>query len=139
MEERDRLAREREQENASELQFGRDFEKEKCLMNAQALRIMQKINQEERPRDLNSDPKGIRIQKFMDYTMRFDRFRNPEFVDQAKSILENDTGYHSFEVAQLGNLFPDKADEAINIIPSLQKRNQETLQLILNEISEMQK
>ena len=34
---------ERDREDASELSFGRDFEKEKCLMNAEALIMMKEV------------------------------------------------------------------------------------------------
>ena len=34
---------ERDKEDASELSFGRDFEKEKCLMNSEALIMMKEV------------------------------------------------------------------------------------------------
>jgi len=51
---------ERDQEDAAELRFGRDFEKAGCVMNAEALIILKEIK-EHRQMELEEDPEEFMV------------------------------------------------------------------------------
>lgn len=62
-------------------------------------------------------PKSIFLKSY-EYVNRVKRFKNKEAVTQVRQDLER-YALHEFEIAQLGNLLPDSADEAKALIPSL--------------------
>lgn len=53
--------------------------------------------------------------------------------------LQKDPTLRQFEVAQLANLCPSDADEAKALIPSLGSRDDDALQLLLNELAALRR
>lgn len=67
----------------------------------------------------------------------FARFPNEETVTAVETLLHSaeNSDLHPFEVAQLGSLACDDAEEAKTLIPSLaEKKTDEKLQLILDDV-----
>mmetsp|Transcript_21990 Transcript_21990/g.70966 ORF Transcript_21990/g.70966 Transcript_21990/m.70966 type:complete len:95 (-) Transcript_21990:452-736(-) len=56
--------------------------------------------------------------KAYEYVNRVKQFKTKEVVAQIRADLEKQP-FHEFEVAQLGNLCPEDADEAKALVPSL--------------------
>lgn len=74
----------------------------------------------------------------MEYLTNFSRFRDQETVAAVLQLLKS-TGLHPFEVAQLGTLACDTADEAKTLIPSLtNKISDDDLERILKELSNLE-
>jgi len=72
--------------------------------------------------------KRERVQKFIEYTERFSRFKNPEYINEVRRLLKEETEHvgmedmeradlKPFEIGQLGNLCPKDTEEAVAIIP----------------------
>ena len=73
--------------------------------------------------------------KTLNYTQRFSRFKNRETIASVRSLLVQKK-LHRFELAQIGNLIPESAEEAKGLIPSLEDRYcDEDLAQILEDIA----
>ncbi|QLG71729.1 hypothetical protein HG535_0C00780 [Zygotorulaspora mrakii] len=78
------------------------------------------------------------LKNTMEYLTNFSRFRDQETVSAVIQLLKS-VGLHPFEVAQLGSLACDTADEAKTLIPSLNNKiSDEELERILKELSNLE-
>ena len=78
------------------------------------------------------------LKNTMEYLTNFSRFRDQETVSAVIQLLKS-TGLHPFEVAQLGSLACDTADEAKTLIPSLNNKvSDDDLERILKELSNLE-
>jgi DNA-directed RNA polymerase II subunit RPB4 len=57
------------------------------------------------------------MKKTQDYLTSFARFNSKEAIHAVERVLRNDPDLHKFEVAQLGSLCPEEAEEAKTLIP----------------------
>ena len=102
-------------EDADKLKLGPDFNNANTLLNAEVALILEhKLNASQAN---GVQPKSIFLKSY-EYVNRVKRFKNKEGVTQVRQDLERHA-LQEFEVAQLGNLLPDSADEAKALIPSL--------------------
>lgn len=88
---------------------------------------------DEDDQDLSSSNEVLR--KTQEYLSVFARFRNEQTVSAVENLLKSpeNQDLHPFEVAQLGSLACDEAEEAKTLIPSLaDKRSDEDLQVLLD-------
>ncbi|TDH70631.1 uncharacterized protein CCR75_005098 [Bremia lactucae] len=134
-------------EDAAELNLGDDFRNETCLSNAEVAVILEKQKS-----DYETQEKQLTnvFQKTYSYAQRFSGTKDPvanqasvtelrEYVANSSSIVhkvalmslvfqrEEDSGMveyrlEEFEIACLSNLNPEEVEEAVALIPSLQKR-----------------
>lgn len=78
------------------------------------------------------------LKNTMEYLTNFSRFRDQETVSAVIQLLKS-TGLHPFEIAQLGSLACDTADEAKTLIPSLNNKiSDDDLERILKELSNLE-
>ena len=78
------------------------------------------------------------LKNTMEYLTNFSRFRDQETVSAVIQLLRS-TDLHPFEIAQLGSLACDTADEAKTLIPSLNaKISDDELERILKELSNLE-
>ncbi|QLL33768.1 hypothetical protein HG536_0F00930 [Torulaspora globosa] len=78
------------------------------------------------------------LKNTMEYLTNFSRFRDQETVSAVIQLLKS-AGLHPFEVAQLGTLACDTADEAKTLIPSLNNKiSDDDLERILKELSNLE-
>ena len=78
------------------------------------------------------------LKNTMQYLTSFSRFRDQETVGAVIQLLKS-TGLHPFEVAQLGSLACDTADEAKTLIPSLNNKiSDDELERMLKELSNLE-
>jgi DNA-directed RNA polymerase II subunit RPB4 len=57
------------------------------------------------------------MKKTQEYLTSFARFNSTEAIHAVERVLRNDPDLHKFEVAQLGSLCPEEAEEAKTLIP----------------------
>jgi len=104
-----------EEEDASSLKFGEDFEDAHCLLNAEVALILEHKLKEMQP--------GVQMksnfQKAYEYVNRVKQFSDRETVQRVRQDLEKQPGLREYEIAQLGNLCPEDGDEARTLVPSL--------------------
>ncbi|KAK9452416.1 HRDC-like protein [Limtongia smithiae] len=84
--------------------------------------------------DLSSDPI---VRKTQEYLTVFALFRDEETVSAVERILKSpeNADLHPFEIAQLGSLSCEDAEEAKTLIPSLaKKRTDQQLQDLLDDL-----
>lgn len=78
------------------------------------------------------------LKNTMEYLTNFSRFRDQETVSAVIQLLKS-TNLHPFEIAQLGTLACDTADESKTLIPSLtNKISDDDLERILKEMSNLE-
>lgn len=78
------------------------------------------------------------LKNTMEYLTNFSRFRDQETVSAVIQLLKS-TNLHPFEIAQLGSLACDTADEAKTLIPSLNNKiSDDELERILKELSNLE-
>lgn len=78
------------------------------------------------------------MRKTQEHLSIFARFRDEQTVTAVEGLLKSpeNQDLHPFEVAQLGSLTCEEAEEAKTLIPSLaNKKTDEELQLILDQVS----
>ncbi|KAI5061225.1 hypothetical protein GOP47_0023730 [Adiantum capillus-veneris] len=111
-----------EEEDASELKLGADFEKAKCLMNSEVAVILErKYEQLQQLPDPANQVSQV-FEKSLQYVKRFSRYQNPNAVKQVREVLSRNQ-LAEFEVCVIGNLCPDTLEEAKALVPSLAKRS----------------
>ncbi|GAA5851999.1 hypothetical protein JCM3766R1_006950 [Sporobolomyces carnicolor] len=123
-----------EDEDASQLKFGREFEQrsvqEKTLTISEVKVILDTIDPEKQP-------DNSVFKKTQDYVDVFARFPTPEVSDAVRSSLPEEQ-LKFYEIAQLINLCPADAEEAKALIPSI-KLDDDVLQGYLNDLAMIRK
>ncbi|CAN6605019.1 DNA-directed RNA polymerase II subunit Rpb4p [Trichomonascus vanleenenianus] len=77
------------------------------------------------------------LRKTQEYLAVFSRFKNEHTVQAVDSLLRSDDmrDLHPFEIAQLGSLTCDEAEEAKTLVPSLEnKKTDQELQVLLDQL-----
>ncbi|CCK69372.1 DNA-directed RNA polymerase II subunit RPB4 KNAG_0C02610 [Huiozyma naganishii CBS 8797] len=79
------------------------------------------------------------LKNTMEYLTNFSRFKDQQTVSAVIQLMKTvDADLHPFEIAQLGSLACDTADEAKTLIPSLNgKISDDVLERILKELSSL--
>mmetsp|Transcript_58013 Transcript_58013/g.95794 ORF Transcript_58013/g.95794 Transcript_58013/m.95794 type:complete len:134 (+) Transcript_58013:1-402(+) len=104
------------------MQLGPDFQNAVCLMNAEVALILE--NKLASAQDLGQQPKSEFV-KTLEYVNRVKQYKDKETTQYVRRILRRDQSgdetlnLEEFELAQLGNLSPEDADEAKVLVPSL--------------------
>lgn len=124
-------------EDASELRFGPEFEPSKAqpLFLSEAAHLLSVKLQGQQTGTHQPDVNPV-LKKSVDYAKKFDSIRGTEQAVDVRTQLESvKPPLHPFEVAQLASLVPKDAEEAKAIIPSLAANYEnETLNEILKNI-----
>mmetsp|Transcript_24885 Transcript_24885/g.54364 ORF Transcript_24885/g.54364 Transcript_24885/m.54364 type:complete len:145 (+) Transcript_24885:251-685(+) len=106
-----------EEEDASLCKFGPDFQDADCLFNADVAIILENKIQVSQQKGIQ--PKSAFLKAY-EYVNRVKQFTDKESSIRARQELEKYPKLNSFEGVQLGNLFPEDAEEARALVPSLQ-------------------
>lgn len=124
------------EEDASKLQFGDDFANCPCLMTAETLILLQ-FQKHAFPTDSSSSQEksfSSLFHRTLRYATDCSRYSNQETIREVRSGM-SDSGLVEYEMAQIGNLGPETAEEAKCLIPSLCRISDAQLQSILDVIS----
>eukprot|EP00743_Colponemidia_sp_Colp-15_P007204 GILK01007779.1.p1 GENE.GILK01007779.1~~GILK01007779.1.p1 ORF type:complete len:131 (-),score=31.88 GILK01007779.1:104-496(-) len=124
-----------EEEDAAELKLGPDFTNAKCLMNSEIAIVLEHRQANPGVEDIENPV----FDKTLAYVNRFNRYRNKEAVKQVRELLQK-KNLEDFEIAALGNLNPEDAEEAKSLIPSLSRRvEDDSLNAILDDLRNFRK
>ncbi|KAG9300274.1 hypothetical protein G9A89_011347 [Geosiphon pyriformis] len=116
-----------EEEDASKLAFGEDFDSAEFLFISEAALLLD--------RTPPSQAQTSAFQKTQTYVSTFSKFHNQEAVTELRKTLLK-YGIHKYELAQLANLCPEEVDEVKSLIPSLARKNEdEDIRQMLDEIA----
>ncbi|KAA1469015.1 hypothetical protein DENSPDRAFT_834534 [Dentipellis sp. KUC8613] len=120
-----------EEEDASALKLGPEFNNAGCLLISEVKYLL-----ENRDKDA---PDTAVYNKTLDYVKNFAKFNTTDSASAVRETLRREPALTQFETAQIANLCPADAEEAKSIIPSLVKIDDDRLQTLLDEIQTMRK
>ncbi|KAI0319396.1 HRDC-like protein [Amylostereum chailletii] len=120
-----------EEEDASALKLGPEFNNAGCLLISEV-----KLLLENRDKD---PPDTAVYNKTLEYVKNFTKFNTTDSAAAVRETLRREPELTLFETAQIANLCPVDAEEAKSIIPSLVKIEDDALQPLLDEIQTMRK
>ncbi|KAL3862012.1 hypothetical protein ACJMK2_008017 [Sinanodonta woodiana] len=124
---------EQQEEDASELQFPKEFENAETLLVSEVQMLLEHRKQQNESAEEEQELSEV-FMKTLQYTQRFSKFKNRETIAAVRTLLMQKK-LHKFELAALANLCPDNLDEAKSLIPSLEGRfEDEELTQILEDI-----
>jgi len=148
-------------EDASKLSLGPDLQGKPCLFNSE----IQVLLETHRSVNAGSSQQSTEVlEKTLAYVTRFSKFKNKDSVRQVRRALEDladssvpsanvamhnplhaellargvispNGGLNEFEIAALCSLCPEVADEAIALIPTLDRIEEEDLAKILTDLA----
>eukprot|EP00118_Oscarella_pearsei_P025986 m.309166 g.309166 ORF g.309166 m.309166 type:complete len:148 (+) comp45663_c0_seq1:21-464(+) len=127
-----------EEEDASELRFGKEFENAAPLINSEVFILLEHRKTQKESEDDEEELSDV-FMKTLNYTQRFSRYKNSETIGAVRRLLGKERGdgkkLHKFEQAALANLCPENGEEAKSLIPSLEGRFEEgELQELLDDL-----
>ncbi|KAL1286236.1 DNA-directed RNA polymerase II subunit [Trichinella pseudospiralis] len=121
-----------DEDDAAELKFTSDIKDCETLLISEVYLILQKRRQEMDEQEIFVQP-NENFMRCYEYVQAFARFRSQESVRDLRALLEH-KNFHRFEVAQLGSLCPESAEEAKSFIPSLHSKIDDSdLEFLLRE------
>ncbi|GAA5801500.1 hypothetical protein HPULCUR_006948 [Helicostylum pulchrum] len=109
-----------DQEDASILKLGPEFENAQCLYISE-VRIILEAQEDSKENGTINRPSTNVMSKTLDYVRAFSRFSNIESVREVRQVLLKEN-MAQFEVAQIANLCCEDAEEAKALIPSLENK-----------------
>ncbi|CAH1723841.1 DNA-directed RNA polymerase II subunit Rpb4-like [Aphis gossypii] len=120
-------------EDAALLQFPKEFENAETLLISEVNMLLKfRKNQNESAEEEQEFSEVFN--KTLTYTEQCSKFKNKETIVAVRNLLASKK-LHKFELASIGNLCPQLADEAKSLIPSLEDRfDDDELQQILDDI-----
>eukprot|EP01132_Coremiostelium_polycephalum_P000367 gene367-464_t len=120
-----------EEEDLSQLKFPKDLQNARYLLNSEVAFLLKEFETEgtEYPQTFH---------KTLAYAERFSRYKNKASIKQVRAALSKQN-LEEFEIASLANLCPEIADEAKSLITSLKRFDDDSLQAILDELSNLRK
>ncbi|KAK9895105.1 hypothetical protein P389DRAFT_197170 [Cystobasidium minutum MCA 4210] len=113
----------------AELKLG-EFTNDGCLVISEVRILLAK-------RERSADNSVYK--KTVEYVNSFARFQTEDACTAVRKTLQKDSSLRQFEVAQLANLCPGDVDEAKSLIPSLAARDDDALQVQLNELAALRR
>ncbi|KAK5584905.1 hypothetical protein RB653_006523 [Dictyostelium firmibasis] len=124
-----------EEEDLTTLKFPRDLKDAKFLLNSEVAILLEH-------RKGISESEGTEFpqtfHKTLAYAEKFSRYKNKTSIKQVRTALSKQN-LEEFEIASLANLCPEISDEAKSLIPSLKRMEDDELQAILDELSNLRK
>ncbi|EGG21635.1 DNA-directed RNA polymerase II subunit 4 [Cavenderia fasciculata] len=124
-----------EEEDLVTLQFPKDLQQAKFLLNSEVA-IFLECRKEFESENQTEFPQTFH--KTLAYAERFSRYKNKTSIKQVRAALSKQN-LHEFEIASLANLCPENSDEAKSLIVSLKRFDDDTIQAILDELSNLRK
>ncbi|KAJ7509765.1 HRDC-like protein [Mycena galericulata] len=120
-----------EEEDASALKLGTEFNNAGCLLISEVKYLL-----ENRDKDA---PDTKVYNKTLEYVKTFTKFSTTDSASAVRDTLRREPALTQFETAQIANLCPATADEAKSVIPSLVKIDDDRLEALLRDIQTMRK
>ena len=108
------------EEDAAELKFPPEFEEAEALLSSEVYLLLEHRRAQSEQSDELAEMSQVFL-KTLAYTQRLAHFKNRETIRALRQLLSSKP-LHKFELAQLGNLCPDTAEEAKGLLPSLHNK-----------------
>ena len=125
-----------EEENASMLMFPKEFEASETLLISEVRLLLEDKKQRSEEADEDTEFNEV-FNKTLSYCQTFSKYSTKENMQAVRQLLtmQPSQPLHKFELAQLGNLVPDSAEDARALIPSIQhKLTDEELEQLLDDL-----
>eukprot|EP00243_Klebsormidium_subtile_P004112 TRINITY_DN17893_c0_g1_i1.p1 TRINITY_DN17893_c0_g1~~TRINITY_DN17893_c0_g1_i1.p1 ORF type:complete len:149 (-),score=37.39 TRINITY_DN17893_c0_g1_i1:225-671(-) len=106
-----------EEEDAQQLKLGGEFQKSKCLLNAEVIGVLEGRQQLEENNNTEFTPTPV-FDKSLEYAKRFRKYNNLAAAAEARKELAY-RNLEQFEMCVIGNLCPVSAAEAKAVQASL--------------------
>ena len=124
---------EQPEEDASELQFPKEFDNAETLMISEVHMLLEHRKAQNENAEEEQELSEVFL-KTLAYAGRFAKFKNRETIASVRNLLAQKK-LHKYELAALASLCPDNPEEAKTLIPSLEGRYEdEELRAILDDI-----
>ncbi|KAJ3491868.1 hypothetical protein NLI96_g401 [Meripilus lineatus] len=120
-----------EDEDASALKLGAEFNNAGCLLISEVKYLLENRDKEA--------PDTAVYNKTLEYVKTFAKFNTTDSASAVRETLRREPALTQFETAQIANLCPADSDEAKSVIPSLVKVDDDRLQTLLDEIQTMRR
>ncbi|KAL0481857.1 DNA-directed RNA polymerase II subunit RPB4 [Acrasis kona] len=117
-------------EDASELNFGEDFDKAECLSCAEVSLLLKD------KRDQMNDGINDVFEKALKYVNQFGGNQNSETIKEIRKLGQRQQ-LHQFEIASLANLAIGDLEEAKTLLPSLKRYTDEAITDMLNDLTNL--
>ena len=115
-----------EEEDASSLKLGFDFEKAQCLSMSEVKLVCEsKLDDDQDKGEETSTTQTRVFEKTLAYVRRFHGDTNAAATSAIRALLQQ-RQLHDFEVATVSNLKPMEWDEAKALVPSLEMKDANT-------------
>uniref|UniRef100_A0A914WIJ4 RNA polymerase Rpb4/RPC9 core domain-containing protein n=2 Tax=Plectus sambesii TaxID=2011161 RepID=A0A914WIJ4_9BILA len=122
-----------QEEDAADLKFPKEFDQAETLLSSEVYLLLEHRRQQSEQQEDMTEMSEVFL-KMLNYTQRMARFKNRETIRAVRTLLASKP-LHKFEVAQIGNLCPETAEEAKALIPSLEnKLEDDELEEILKDV-----
>lgn len=136
-------ARDQQDEDATQLRLGPEFQNEHCLLHSEVKILLEKLKENTEAGLINEKHNlGTVFLRSLRHSQEISKFNTAESVKECRRILmaANSGNLEQFEIAQIANLMPESAEEAKTLIPSLMNRiEDDDLQLLLNELQNLKR
>eukprot|EP00003_Mantamonas_plastica_P027341 TRINITY_DN5846_c0_g2_i4.p1 TRINITY_DN5846_c0_g2~~TRINITY_DN5846_c0_g2_i4.p1 ORF type:complete len:139 (-),score=35.23 TRINITY_DN5846_c0_g2_i4:426-818(-) len=122
-----------EQEDAATLNLGEEFQDaEQTLCTSELYFLLSKINGD---REGKGEAVNKTLTDTLQYATDFNRFSSVAQTENIRNILSNHD-LEPFEISSIMNLLPESADEAKELVPSLKRMEDMTIEDMLEEMHE---
>ena len=118
-----------EEEDATELRFGKDFDNADALLISEVKMLLEHRKAQYENQDDDHELSEV-FTKTLDYCQTFSKYNSKETIQAVRGTLQKQK-LHKFEIACLANLAPTTDEEAKSLLPSLEGRFDD---LELNEV-----
>lgn len=95
--------------------FFKEFENAETLLNSEVYMLLEHRKKKNEAAEEEQELSEVFV-KTLDYTQKFNRYKNRETIAQVRSLLGKKK-LHKYELACLANLCPETAEEAKALIP----------------------
>uniref|UniRef100_A0AC35UIJ5 RPOL4c domain-containing protein n=1 Tax=Rhabditophanes sp. KR3021 TaxID=114890 RepID=A0AC35UIJ5_9BILA len=123
-------------DDAADLSFPKEFNdpSSDALLTSEVFMLLDHRRQQSEQKEEIDEMSAVFI-KTLDYTRRFNKFKNRETIRAVRTLFQGKNQIHKFELAQLSNLLPETPEEAKSLIPSLENKvSDELVDELLKEL-----
>uniref|UniRef100_A0AC35TY29 RPOL4c domain-containing protein n=1 Tax=Rhabditophanes sp. KR3021 TaxID=114890 RepID=A0AC35TY29_9BILA len=123
-------------DDAADLSFPKEFNhpSSDALLTSEVFMLLDHRRQQSEQKEEIDELSPVFI-KTLDYTRRFNKFKNRETIRAVRTLFHGQNKIHKFELAQLSNLLPETAEEAKSLIPSLENKvSDDLLEELIKEL-----
>jgi DNA-directed RNA polymerase II subunit RPB4 len=124
---------EQQQEDATELRFGKDFDNADALLISEVKMLLEHRKAQHESSEEDTELSNVFL-KTLEHCQTFSKYNSRETIAAVRTTLQQHP-LHKFELVALANLCPTTPEEAKTLLPSLEGRfDDATLAEILDDV-----